>query len=327
MGEASLSLQLLDHMPRLTLERIGELGMANARANAPWGRSIRELKTEGAKAIVIAAGPSLHRTDVATKIADFTGTVIATDSALRYCLRNQIIPDLVVTLDPHAKRIVRWFGDPDLVSTDIEADDYFARQDMDPVFRNEVRANEDVLRLMDLYGKGIKLAVSTTSHPSVVKRAKEIGMEMYWWNPMLDDPDHHGMTQELMDLNGLPCVNAGGNVGSACWMFADAVLNKKKVALTGMDFGYYEDTPYRSTQYYTEALEIVGEENLASVFQRIFNPFVGKWFYTDPAYLWYRDCFLEMVKDAECETYNCTEGGILFGDRIKIRALEDFLND
>lgn len=316
-------------MPRLTLARIGEQGMANARANAPWGNSIGDLVGLGVgdKAVVIAAGPSLHRTDVAARLAGFPGTIIATDSALRYCLRNQIIPDLVVTLDPHATRIVRWFGDPDLASSDIEADDYFARQDMDPVFRNEIRANEDVLRLMDLYGKGIKLAVSTTSHPSVVSRAKQIGMELYWWNPMLDDPDQPGLTQTLMDLNGLPCVNAGGNVGSACWMFADAVLGKKRVALTGMDFGYYDDTPYRATQYYRELVEMLGEEHIASAYQRIFNPFVGKWFYTDPAYLWYRNCFLEMVKDAECETYNCTGGGTLFGNGIKFGSLGEFAND
>ena len=29
-------------------------------------------------------------------------------------VRKKIIPDLVVTLDPHKKRIVRWFGDKNL---------------------------------------------------------------------------------------------------------------------------------------------------------------------------------------------------------------------
>ena len=52
---------------------------------------------------------------------------------------------------------------------------------------------------------------------------------------------------------------------------------------------------------------------------------VGAPFYTDPAYLWYCQSFLELAKDADCETYNCTEGGILFGDNIKFVPLAEFL--
>ena len=66
-------------------------------------------------------------------------------------------------------------------------------------------------------------------------------------------------------------------------------------------------------------------ERLDEVFVRVFNPHVGVEFFTDPAYLWYRDVFLEMAADAECATYNCTGGGILFGDPIRWSSLEDFL--
>ena len=40
--------------------------------------------------------------------------LIACDGALYYLLNKKIIPDLVVTLDPHPSRIVRWFGDKTL---------------------------------------------------------------------------------------------------------------------------------------------------------------------------------------------------------------------
>ena len=144
---------------------------------------------------------------------------------------------------------------------------------------------------------------------------------------MYDDPDlPNSETEKLFRLNGLPCLNAGGNVGSACWMMADSVLEKKHVALTGMDFSYYEDTPYKNTQYYYEALELVGESQLDSIYMRIFNPHLKKWFYTDPAYMWYRNSFFEMVVEASCQTYNCTGGGILFGDKIIFTSLDDFLN-
>jgi len=60
---------------------------------------------------------------------------------------------------------------------------------------------------------------------------------------------------------------------------------------------------------------------------RIFNPYLKKWFYTDPAYMWYRKTFLEMAADASCVTYNCTGGGILFGENIIFTSLDGFLNE
>ena len=58
---------------------------------------------------------------------------------------------------------------------------------------------------------------------------------------------------------------------------------------------------------------------------RIHNPYVDRFFYTDPAYLWYRRCFLELAEDASCQTYNCTGGGILYGDAINFVELDRFL--
>jgi hypothetical protein len=334
-GGGELGRELVANMESLTLARIGDAGVGNARRNLALshkGRSLRELRNaavgEGDRAIIVAAGPSIHRRNAAAQILEhgFDGAVIATDSAMRYCLRAGIVPDLVVTLDPHAKRIVRWFGDPELTREDLAADDYFSRQDMDRAFADEMRANEEILGLLDKHGKQMRLALSTSASSAVVGRALSSGMQIYWWNPMYDDPDAPGsVTRELQRLNGLPCVNAGGNVGSACWMMAHAVLGKKHVALTGVDFSYYAETPYRNTQYYREAVELVGEDKLDSLYIRVFNPHLGAWFYTDPAYMWYREAFLEMAADAECVTYNCTEGGILFGDAIRFVPLRDFL--
>jgi hypothetical protein len=108
-------------------------------------------------------------------------------------------------------------------------------------------------------------------------------------------------------------------------VFAHAVLGKKRVGLVGMDFGYYADTPHDKTQYYKEILALVGPDRLNEVFVRILNPHLGQEFYTDPAYLWYREAFLEMVQQADCETYNCTGGGILFGPGIHWVTLTEFL--
>jgi hypothetical protein len=322
-------------MEDLTWERHGALGLDNARRNQALlgrGQSIAALRGadlgKDDSAIVIAAGPSIRRLDPAQLIrhSNYKGALVVTESALPYCLRNGLVPDLAVTLDPHATRIVRWFGDPGLTKEALATDDYYRRQDMDEALADELAANREIVALLDRHGKDIRIALATSASEAVVERVLDTGMEVYWWNPMYDDPDQPGsVTRDIQEFNELPSINAGGNVGSAAWMMASAVLGKRTVALTGMDFSYYDDTPYEKTQYYHEAVALVGAENLGSLFMRVFNPHTDAWFFTDPAYMWYREAFLEMAADAECRTYNCTGGGILFGDGIDFLSLEAFL--
>jgi hypothetical protein len=330
-----LLLRMMHDMPRLTRERTQQLALDNARRNARYiarGRSLKDLRGErigeGDHAVVVAAGPSAKRNDPpgALKAAGYAGAVIATESAMYQCLRHGFVPNLVVSVDPHPVRIVRWFGDPNLSMKTIEADDYFRRQDLDPSFANEIRHNRNVLELLDRHGEQIRIALATSAAPDVVERVHQVGMQVYWWNPMLDDPDEPAsVTRGLCRENGLPAVNAGGNVGTSCWMIAHAVLDKRRVALTGMDFGYYADTPYENTQYYKEALELVGPDRLSELYIRIYNPHLGMWYYTDPAYYWYRQALLELAADAECKTFNCSEGGILFGDGVQVLPLREYL--
>lgn len=332
---ATLGQQLVSQMSGITRDRIQDDALENARNNLAairQGSSIKKLLDitmgTGDKAIILAAGPSLKRNNVAEQLrqSGYDGAIIATESSMLYCLRNGIIPHLVVTVDPHPKRIVRWFGDPQLTQADLEADDYFQRQDLDASFADAMRVNDEILDLLNRHGKQMRIATSSSASTSVVQRANDTGMEIFWWNPMFDDPDaEDGVTKQLQRENKLPSVNAGGNVGSAAWMMANAVLNKSRIAVTGMDFGYYAETPYRNTQYYYEALALVGEERLDEVYMHVFNPHLQQWFYTDPAYMWYRNCFLSMAEEARCETYNCTEGGILFGDAVQVTPLSRFL--
>ncbi|MEL0097750.1 MAG: 6-hydroxymethylpterin diphosphokinase MptE-like protein [Planctomycetaceae bacterium] len=330
-----LARKLLNRMGEITRDRHGDLAIANARKNLSHkhtGESLAALRRQqigdGDRALIVAAGPSIRRQDTLRKLAyhGFEGAIIATESAMRGCLLNGIVPDLVVTLDPHVTRIVRWFGSPQLTESELKSDDYFRRQEQDEAFASEMRANEEILGLLDRYGSRIKIALASSASEAVVSRVLECGMEIYWWNPMLDDPDEpDSVTLGLMAKNGWPCVNAGGNVGTAAWMMATEVLEKKTVALTGMDFGYYSDTAYENTQYYNEAVALVGKDNLDSLFVRFDNPNYGAWFFTDPAYFWYRESFLELVADSDSKTVNCTEGGILFGEGIDVASLTDFL--
>ena len=331
----SLGRQIAAQLDKFTFEKVADVGFANARANAALiakSKSILALQDASLKkadvALVIAAGPSVHHHDTARFIKEsgFEGVIVATESAMSFCLRNGIIPDLVVTLDSHPHRIVRWFGDPNLTEDALIQDDYFGRQDIDPRFReDQLRFNQELVDLVNTNGPRIRIAVASSASETVVRRVVESGMDAYWWNPMYDDYDAEAsLTRQIHALNGLPCVNAGGNVGTACWVFAHAVLGMRRVGLLGIDFAYYADTPYDKTQYYKEILALVGPDRLDEVFVRLLNRHVGREFYTDPAYLWYRDAFLEMAQRAECETYNCTGGGILFGPGINWIALSEF---
>jgi hypothetical protein len=334
--DGSLVDTVINNMDVMTWDRIAELAIQNAKNNSKFisaGLSIADLKKcqigLGDAAIIVAAGPSVSRQNPASilKSYSFNGAIIATDSGLGHCLRNDIIPDLVVSLDPHPTRIVRWFGDPQLDASTIEQDDYYRRQDLDPMFSNEIEANNQIMELMSKYSKDIPIALSTSTSAAVVERVLSAGMTIYWWNPMLDDPDQSdSVTRKMMKENGLPALNAGGNVGSASWMIASEVLNKQRVALTGMDFSYYDNTSLKATQYYNEVVDLVGIDKIEELFSRIYNPYTESWFVSDPAYQWYNKCLLEMVTDSDTATYNCTEGGILFGNGIEFIPLVDFLS-
>jgi hypothetical protein len=274
---------------------------------------------------VVGAGPSLHRRRSLERLraARFAGTVVAVDGALGACLRAGVVPHVVVSVDPHRERIVRWFGDPALTAP--PADDYFRRQEMDPHHASdEVVANRALLALVNQAGPRIGVALATSAAPAVVERCGQAGMAMFWWNPMYDDYEAPGsVSRRLHEANGLPCLNGGGNVGTAAWVIAHAVLGKRRVGLVGIDFGYPAETPPERTQYYPELRELFGDR-FAEAFVHVDNPLGQRWF-CDPAYWWFRDVFLEMVADAACETVNCTEGGILFGPGVDMADLDEFL--
>jgi hypothetical protein len=329
-----LGRRIASRLAAATAERITGVGIENAEKNRPHidiAHCVLELGKlqlgEGDRALVVATGPSLRGEDGVGRLArsGFTGTIIAVDSALGACLREGVVPHIVVTVDPDRERIVRWFGDPQLSAP--PADDYFRRQEMDPVHaRDEVSENRALVELVDSYAPRLRVAAATAASPAVVERCRTAGnggMELYWWNPMYDDYDKpDSISRRLHSANGLPCLNGGGNVGTAAWVLSHAVLGKKRVALLGMDFAYKPNTPYEKTQYYPELHDLFGDD-FKSAF--IHNPTGNTWF-TDPAYYWFRDVFFEMVSEADCQTFNCTRGGILHGDGITDVTLEEFVH-
>ncbi|HEX9409889.1 MAG TPA: 6-hydroxymethylpterin diphosphokinase MptE-like protein [Methylomirabilota bacterium] len=314
-----------------TFERVAGVGLANAEANrSRIARSVLELAEtplgSGDAAIVVGAGPSLYRRRSLERLraSRFAGTIVAADGALGACLRAGVAPHVVVSVDPHPERIVRWFGDPTLTAP--RGDDYFRRQEMDPTHHgDELAANRALVELVDAHGPKLKVAAATSAAPAVVERCEQAGMDLYWWNPMYDDYDAPGsLSRRLWEMNGLPCLNGGGNVGTAAWVLTHAVLGKPRVGLIGIDLGYAPGTPYEKTQYYPELVDLLGDR-FREAFIHTENPATGETWFSDPAYHWFRDVFLEMARGADCQTVNCTEGGLLFGDGITTATLDHFL--
>jgi hypothetical protein len=288
-----------------------------------------ELSRVNNSAVIVSAGPSLHYSDTLETLAysEYKGTIVAIDGSYVKCLKAGIVPDYVLTLDPHPTRLVRWFGDPDF-EKNMENDNYFSRQDLDIDFRdNSIKQNQENIDLVNNYAKKTKLIIASTSPSNVVKRVIEAGFDMYWWLPLVDDPDiKNSLTKKMYQSSKLPAMNTGGNVGTAAWVFTQFWLNIEKIAVIGMDLGYKKDLPYSMTQTYPELSAMFGEDNLNSEhFPEFENPLTGEIFYTDPTYFWYRKNIIDMLNNTDSNLFNCTEGGILFGNNIKNIRLVDFL--
>ena len=296
-----------------------------------YERSISDLPDikNNDKAVVISAGPSLHRRKTIGLLekSNFDGVIVTIDGAYVKCLKSGIIPDYVLTLDPHPKRVVRWFGDPFFEKNKVD-DDYFERQDLDVDFRkNNIEQNLNNIDLVNRYASKSKLIIASTAPLSVVERVMEAGFEMFWWMPLVDDPnDSDGLTREIYEATNLPALNTGGNVGTAAWVFAKFWLEIQNVAVIGMDLGYYKDLPYKMTQGYHELLKHLGKEKLTGeYFPVMTNPMTNEEFYIDPTYYWYRQNILELIKNSSTTLYNCTEGGTLYGDGVVNLYLNEFL--
>ncbi|MDP3703226.1 MAG: DUF115 domain-containing protein, partial [Candidatus Omnitrophota bacterium] len=310
-----------------------EASLRNAEANRPHvKRTIADLAASVPaggvdSALVIAAGPSLHRRHPVEQVraSDYEGAIVACDGSLGYCLRNGLVPRYIVSLDPHPARVCRWFGDPEL-ETRQDGDDYFRRQDLDPYLGvDEARRNRELIELVNRHGSSIAAVVSTSVAPNVRRRCEESGMALYWWNPLMDDFDQPGsVTRQLYRRTRIPCMVSGGNVGAAAWVVASQVLKKHEVAVVGMDFSYAPGTPMEKTQYFKELKELFGDQAQEAIIP-VKNPHLRETWVTDPAYYWYRESFLAMAAQTQTQTYNCTEGGILFGGSIRWSTLQGFL--
>ena len=314
-----------------TLKLRAPEGIENARANLPHIRhSVLEFQQAFSapveSAVVVAAGPSLHRQGIIPRLMALKNrpVLVCCDASMGACLRHGLIPDIVLSLDPHAHRIVRWFGDTHLDRR--PEDDYFRRQDLDIELRENERAkNDELIRLVNQHGPQIKAALATSVPPAVTDRCLESGMQMFWWNPLYDDWAAAGSyTRQVYELTGgIPCMSGLGHCGGAAWVLAQAVLGAGRVAIVGMDLGYPNGTSVVNTQYYHVVRHLPADQ-AERFLLRIENPYTGSAYLTDPVYYWYRETFLDAVRRTDTHTVNCSGEGILFGEGVAWSSLEEF---
>ena len=157
-----LASELVQNMQNLTAIKSIDVAVKNTKINLGFsGQSVLDLpKSIPDKklhsAIVIGAGPSLHINNSVQRImnSNYNGLIICSDGAFPHCLRNGLIPDIVVTLDPHPTRIVRWFGDTNLNEKNNLKDDYFRRQDLDPYLgEEEINKNNELIKTINKLGR------------------------------------------------------------------------------------------------------------------------------------------------------------------------------
>ncbi len=310
--------------------------LKNASLNKVFaGKTFKDLpepesKKKRESAVVISAGPSLHKFDLLKKIkvSGYEGTLICVDGSLIKCLKAEIIPDYVLSLDPHPTRIVRWFGDPEF-EKNTEGDDYFTRQDLDIEFRKHtLEENQENIERINKCADQVKLLLCSSAPKNVVERTRDAGFDTYWWNPLVDNPRvPSSLTRRIYNICKLPCMNTGGTVGTAAWIFATTILKIPEVAVIGMDLGYHSDTSYNMTQTFYELCDFVSKDSptFNELFPRFKFPLTGEEYYTDPTYFWYRKNMLELLERAHGNTYNCSQAGSLFGNSIKCIYFDDFL--
>lgn len=306
-------------IPQIGLDWHRERILENSRRNAPFiSKTVRDIQPKGGRALVIAAGPSLYRERLIERIAasgELPCTTIATDGAYIRCLKHGILPDYVITLDPHPTRIIRWFGDPDY-SGDTD-DDYFKRQDLDVAFRTDAaRLNAENIRTVD--ENKCPLVICTTAPENVVARTS--GFDRYWFAPLVDHPAPGSLTREIVNATKAPALNTGGTVGTAAWCFAYSILKSADIAVVGMDFGYYEDLPLEQTQEWN-MLKDGG--NVEEMFPYRRSPW-GRC-RTSPTYTFYRNGLMDLLRANHAEITNCSEHGILFGPYVALSTVEQWL--
>jgi len=274
--------------------------------------NVEEIQQDQKKSsIVIGRGPSVKKHGHLELIANsnYNGSIICCDGALIDTLKAGITPErfpkfYVVSIDPRDV-ITKYYNDP----------------------------------IVDKFGLKINGIFSTLTYPSTVERARQAGIKIHWVHTLFDYQEGKKsfnkisamMVRAKNHINGLPAIQTGGNVGTSSWFVGWQILKCNTVAFIGINHGWNEDDPWKLiVTHGREKLSLEIDESDPSVqnlFPRIYNPDFNCHCILDPTFQYYRTALIEFISRSPSwlTTINATEGGSIFGDRIKCMTLEKFL--
>ena len=108
-------------------------------------------------------------------------------------------------------------------------------------------------------------------------------------------------------------------------------LKCSPIALVGINLGWEEDDSWDTIiRHGVKDLSINIDKNSSSfqkLFPKVFNPDIGKYCILDPIFQFYSAGLKEFISRSPSwlTTINATEGGSVFGNRIKSMTFSEFL--
>jgi hypothetical protein len=287
--------ELLDIITHSTFKNNGQLWLNNILENEKrfgFTNTIREIETKNLKSIVLAAGPESKKSSDDFKVINKN--------------RKNIT---IIACDGALSTLSKNNCMPDIiVSVDgakIIADFYKNSKEM-----------------LD----GTTVILATSIHPDVVEQCIEGGAKIKWVQPFFNFDSHKEYFRK-----GIPSIKMGGNVGTASYLITSLVLKAKHIGLIGIEFAWSDETPYSSTQYYDELMDVLDKkyEEVEKHFVHIKNQRDGKTYMADPVYYAYflmlKEIWDELPLDVKEKTYNLTKAGILDLNNLKSINIEEFM--
>ena len=280
-----------------------------------------DLEQKDHVAIVIGRGPSIDEKNHLQLLANsnFKGSIICCDGKLIDVLNAGITPDkfpnfYVITIDPYP--LAKKFYDDEIIKK---------------------------------YGSKINGIFSTIVNPEVVEQARQSGIKIHWVHSLFDYNEGKKSFNQISALmvraknhkNGLPAIQTGGNVGTSAWFVAWKILKNNVVGLIGINHSWQETDSWekiishgRTAQanVYGENISVeMNQDNpeFDKLFKKIYNPEFDCSGIVDPLFQFYSEALKEFISRSPSwlSTINSTEGGVIFGNKIKCMKFQNFLDE
>jgi len=281
-----------------TLHNLMPMWMDNLRENfgdIKNGPDILDMPKTALPALIIGAGPSLHRNNHLQLLADvgFDGVIFVADRVLKDCLDAGVVPDYVCVLDGSEKIL--------------------------PFIDH---------RIADDYAEQMSIIMCVTTHPKVVKRW---GGKKYWFINSVSEEIAPNVAYLLHHLLKKTEITTAGHVSSLGWSVAHTI-GCREIALIGVDISYPADVPIEETAYYDRYVKTFNGnvEKIRGCYTAYHHDYFDTDCYYDKVFKGYVNCSMEHFASAAatgCKIINCTEGGAIEGGDVVCMRFADFLAD